>query len=126
MSGVLGEIKLTAIDSVLPHLSEEVTPPCSPGCYNHVTHPCEKCGRIQGRIPAYSPALLQECVRRAQREEELRLQLRIYAHILNVPEEQVFQEVQAIAETMPGTFEDALSEWMQGKMDEARRLGVQE
>jgi hypothetical protein len=23
--------------------------PCSPGCINHVTHPCEKCGRIQGR-----------------------------------------------------------------------------
>lgn len=25
--------------------------PCSPGCLQHVTHPCEKCGRIMGRKP---------------------------------------------------------------------------
>jgi hypothetical protein len=27
-------------------------PPCShPGCYSHITHPCEGCGRIQGYLP---------------------------------------------------------------------------
>ena len=30
---------------------EEVTPPCSPGCHAHRTHPCENCGRINGCIP---------------------------------------------------------------------------
>lgn len=25
--------------------------PCSPGCLSHVTHPCENCGRVAGRIP---------------------------------------------------------------------------
>ena len=26
--------------------------PCShPGCLNHITHPCEGCGRIGGRMP---------------------------------------------------------------------------
>lgn len=30
----------------------DITPPCShPGCYSHVTHPCEGCGRLQGRCP---------------------------------------------------------------------------
>lgn len=29
--------------------AENIAPPCSPHCYNHVTHPCEKCGRLQGR-----------------------------------------------------------------------------
>lgn len=29
-------------------------PPCSVGCYNHVTHPCEKCGRLQGYLPTLS------------------------------------------------------------------------
>jgi len=29
--------------------------PCGhPGCLNHVTHPCEGCGRIAGRTPADS------------------------------------------------------------------------
>ena len=29
----------------------EITPPCKhPGCYNHITHPCEGCGRIQGKL----------------------------------------------------------------------------
>jgi len=29
----------------------EQKPPCShPGCYNHITHPCEGCGRMQGRM----------------------------------------------------------------------------
>jgi hypothetical protein len=23
-------------------------PPCSATCYSHVTHPCEKCGRLRG------------------------------------------------------------------------------
>lgn len=27
-------------------------PPCNHrGCYNHITHPCERCGRLQGRLP---------------------------------------------------------------------------
>ena len=26
-------------------------PPCSPMCYHHQTHPCEKCGRINGYLP---------------------------------------------------------------------------
>jgi hypothetical protein len=26
--------------------------PCDhPGCLNHVTHPCEGCGRVAGRLP---------------------------------------------------------------------------
>lgn len=25
--------------------------PCSPGCYYHRTHPCERCGRIGGILP---------------------------------------------------------------------------
>jgi len=30
-------------------LELERKPPClHPGCYSHVTHPCEGCGRIQG------------------------------------------------------------------------------
>jgi len=27
-------------------------PPCSHTCYHHQTHPCEKCGRINGYLPA--------------------------------------------------------------------------
>lgn len=30
---------------------ESQRPPCSPGCYHHQTHPCEKCGRISGYSP---------------------------------------------------------------------------
>lgn len=29
----------------------KVGEPCSPTCLNHVSHPCEKCGRIGGRTP---------------------------------------------------------------------------
>jgi len=30
---------------------KEIEPPCSRGCYAHRTHPCDNCGRINGRIP---------------------------------------------------------------------------
>lgn len=37
------------------------TPPCShPGCYSHVTHPCEGCGRIQGRLSPDTAAISLE------------------------------------------------------------------
>ena len=33
--------------------------PCThPGCFNHVSHPCEGCGRIAGNYQAH---LCQEC-----------------------------------------------------------------
>jgi len=36
---------------LIEEFSEQV-PPCNhAGCYNHLTHPCESCGRIQGKIP---------------------------------------------------------------------------
>lgn len=31
---------------------------CSPGCLNHVSHPCEKCKRVAGRGAAYLQAPL--------------------------------------------------------------------
>lgn len=34
---------------------EAQSQPCShPGCLNHVTHPCEDCGRVAGRDPEKS------------------------------------------------------------------------
>lgn len=34
----------------------EVGPPCGhPGCLSHVTHPCEGCGRVAGRIDGEDP-----------------------------------------------------------------------
>lgn len=33
--------------------------PCSVGCLNHVTHPCEKCGRLQGKGNYYILVILE-------------------------------------------------------------------
>lgn len=45
--GISVEPMLSGIDL---HLDQ--SPPCSHrGCYQHATHPCEECGRIQGRLP---------------------------------------------------------------------------
>ena len=40
------------IKALIDEMIEEVRPPCKHrGCYNHITHPCEGCGRIQGKLP---------------------------------------------------------------------------
>jgi DNA-directed RNA polymerase subunit RPC12/RpoP len=36
--------------------------PCDhPGCLNHITHPCESCGRIGGITPKNNPFVCPEC-----------------------------------------------------------------
>ncbi len=49
-------IALTDPDTILAMIArireaEGQKPPCSPHCYHHQTHPCEKCGRISGYLP---------------------------------------------------------------------------
>jgi hypothetical protein len=36
---------------LIEEFSEQALPCQHAGCYNHLTHPCESCGRIQGKIP---------------------------------------------------------------------------
>lgn len=51
--------KLTYMDDSTPTPEPEVvSAPCCPTCYRHVSHPCEKCGRLLGRkAPKYSELL---------------------------------------------------------------------
>ena len=40
------------ISNILKHVLPQDGVPCPhPGCLNHVSHPCEGCGRINGRMP---------------------------------------------------------------------------
>ena len=65
----------------ISELSEEHYPagvPCKhPGCFNHVTHPCEYCGRIAGKGVARVKLTMETFLHRAdmgssRRDEEVR------------------------------------------------------
>ena len=50
----------------LKELEEQLehAPSCShPGCYNHISHPCEGCGRIQGELPEIEKIRIREVIK---------------------------------------------------------------
>lgn len=79
------DILRTRVESI--KIGFDQRPPCSPGCYSHVTHPCESCGRLMGHIPAEwimhvdVPAFL-DALEEAQKIADERLQtIREYAEL---------------------------------------------
>jgi hypothetical protein len=57
-------IKCVDVDELKDLIDEmigEIRKPCEhTGCYNHITHPCEGCGRVRGQITQEANEALTE------------------------------------------------------------------
>jgi len=49
------------------------TPPCThPGCYQHISHPCEGCNRYQGLLPELEQKRIRAMIKRIESPEEVK------------------------------------------------------
>jgi len=92
-------------------------PPCDhPGCYSHVSHPCEGCGRIAGRLPVdWVVAGCESGHNRRCADVDWFRNLRDQCQVAGVPFFLKQGEVRGRVVSMPqlyGRVWDELPEWM--------------
>jgi len=101
----------------------KVYPPCNhTGCYNHISHPCEGCGRIVGKCPTCDGAseyadigtLLMRIVTEISKAVEAHRKNRfalwdLYSRSVEIQEFPPFEEKAAFSHYIKDTFEDKIA-----------------